>query len=97
MPQFDPSIPRSKDEWRVISGDNRNELNRRAVKPNEPLLRLGVVDGPDQPHPERPLAEHPLRRRRQGVHQGEPERVQGGRPGDARERGCHHSFHGANT
>ncbi len=32
--------------WTVLNNDNRTELNRRTVKTNEPLVRLGAVDGP---------------------------------------------------
>lgn len=45
-PRFDPRIPRTSDEWRVLSGDTREALSHRTVRPNEPLMRLGVVDGP---------------------------------------------------
>ncbi|MFO0846991.1 MAG: hypothetical protein U0871_00320 [Gemmataceae bacterium] len=45
-PAFDPAIPRTSDTWRVLSGDVRNELTRRTVRMHEPLVRLGVVDGP---------------------------------------------------
>lgn len=45
-PPFDPAIPRTSDDWRVLSGDKRDELARRTVRPQEPLLRLGNVDGP---------------------------------------------------
>ena len=33
-------------DWQVISGDKRDEMLHRTVKPNEPLMRLGAVDGP---------------------------------------------------
>ncbi len=33
-------------EWTVLSGDFKNELTGKAVKPSEPLLRLGAKDGP---------------------------------------------------
>jgi hypothetical protein len=45
-PRFDPRTPRTKDEWQVLSADNRAELNRRTVRTSEPLARIGVVDGP---------------------------------------------------
>ncbi len=45
-PEFDPSIPRKSDEWRVLSEDNRSELMRRTVKQSDPLIRIGCVDGP---------------------------------------------------
>jgi len=45
-PRFDQSIPRLRDEWRVISGDNRNDLLGRTVQQNQPLMRLGSVTGP---------------------------------------------------
>jgi hypothetical protein len=45
-PEFDPSIPRKSNEWRVLSEDNRSELMRRTVKPSDPLIRIGCVDGP---------------------------------------------------
>jgi hypothetical protein len=45
-PSFDPAFPRTGDTWKVLSGDVRNELTRRTVRPQEPLVRLGVVDGP---------------------------------------------------
>ncbi len=45
-PRFDPSIPRTADKWRVLSADVRKELLKRTVRPNEPLLRIGNVDGP---------------------------------------------------
>jgi len=32
--------------WKVLSADNRGELMHRTVRPNEPLMRLGYVDGP---------------------------------------------------
>lgn len=32
--------------WTVLNNDKSNELNRRTVKPNEPLVRFGAVDGP---------------------------------------------------
>ncbi len=45
-PAFDPGIPRSSDQWRVLSGDMRPDLLRRTVRPNEPLIRIANVDGP---------------------------------------------------
>jgi len=39
------SDPRDR-VWTVLNNDNRTELNRRTVKTNEPLVRLGAVDGP---------------------------------------------------
>ncbi len=45
-PRLDPSIPRQKDVWRVISGDNRADLLGRTVQQNQPLMRLGSVTGP---------------------------------------------------
>jgi len=45
-PGFDPGIPRSSDEWRILSGDVRADLLKRTVRPNEPLLRIGNVTGP---------------------------------------------------
>jgi hypothetical protein len=49
--QFDARAPEFEDPntrggmWRVLSADNRPELMKRTVKPNEPLLRIGYVDG----------------------------------------------------
>ena len=31
--------------WKVLSGDNRNELMNRTVRQDEPLLRVGYVEG----------------------------------------------------
>jgi hypothetical protein len=45
-PGFDPAVPRTSDEWKVLSEDNRSELMKRSVKPSDPLLRIGCVDGP---------------------------------------------------
>src|SRR5262249_49668126 len=45
-PNFATSIPRSSDNWRILSGDNRAELMKRTVRQSEPLLRIGCVDGP---------------------------------------------------
>jgi hypothetical protein len=47
-PAIDPSIRgNSKStEWRVLNADNQDMLMNRAVRPNEPLMRLGFVDGP---------------------------------------------------
>jgi hypothetical protein len=45
-PSFETSIPRLRDEWRVISGDNRNDILGRTVQQNQPLMRLGSVTGP---------------------------------------------------
>lgn len=42
---FKVSDPRNR-VWTVLNNDNRTELNRRTVKTNEPLVRLGAVDGP---------------------------------------------------
>jgi hypothetical protein len=39
------SDPRNRS-WTVLNSDNRTELNRRTVRTNEPLVRLGAVDGP---------------------------------------------------
>ncbi len=33
-------------KWAVLSDDNRSQLVGRMVKPNEPLYRLGAIDGP---------------------------------------------------
>ena len=33
-------------DWQVLSSDNRDEVLNRTVKGNEPLLRIGAVDGP---------------------------------------------------
>ena len=33
-------------DWKVISDNKDSELLHRTVKPNEPLMRLGAVDGP---------------------------------------------------
>ena len=32
--------------WRVLSSTNTSELTRKTVRPNEPLMKLGYVDGP---------------------------------------------------
>ncbi|HET6574474.1 MAG TPA: hypothetical protein VFG68_12780 [Fimbriiglobus sp.] len=45
-PAFDPGIPRSSDDWLVLSGDVRADLLRRMVRQNEPLIRIANVDGP---------------------------------------------------
>ena len=45
-PRFDPNIPRTSDNWKVLSGDMRDSLTNRTVRRNEPLMRLGCVDGP---------------------------------------------------
>ena len=42
-PVPDTGIP---GDWQVLSDDKRAELLRRTVKQNEPLMRLGAVDGP---------------------------------------------------
>ncbi len=42
-PRIEVGVP---GEWQVLSSDNRDELLNRAVKGNEPLMRLGAVDGP---------------------------------------------------
>jgi hypothetical protein len=44
VPALPPDSPAGA-KWRVLNSDNRNELNRKTVRPNEPLLRLGLVDG----------------------------------------------------
>jgi hypothetical protein len=44
-PQLDPGLPSPAGAWKVINDDNREALSRRTVKQNEPLMRLGVVDG----------------------------------------------------
>jgi hypothetical protein len=42
-PRPDVGIP---GDWQLLSSDNRNELLNRVVRGNEPLVRLGAVDGP---------------------------------------------------
>ena len=42
-PRIEVGVPGT---WQVLSSDNRDELLNRAVKGNEPLMRLGAVDGP---------------------------------------------------
>jgi hypothetical protein len=43
-PEFDDPSARG-GLWRVLSADNRPELMHRTVKQNEPLLRIGYVEG----------------------------------------------------
>ncbi len=42
-PRIEVGVP---GDWQVLSSDNRDELLNRTVKGNEPLMRLGAVDGP---------------------------------------------------
>ncbi len=44
-PDFDPALRAPSGLWKIISNDNREQLNHKTVKQNEPLLRLGVTDG----------------------------------------------------
>lgn len=45
--RFDATVRRSRDaSWRVLSANNSADLLRKTVRPNEPLMRLGYVDGP---------------------------------------------------
>lgn len=44
---FDATVRRTGGAaWRVLSSDNQSELAKRTVRPNEPLMKLGYVDGP---------------------------------------------------
>ncbi|OWK34451.1 efflux RND transporter periplasmic adaptor subunit [Fimbriiglobus ruber] len=43
---LDRSIPFQVGDYLVLNSDNRDQLKGRTVKPNEPLMRLGMVDGP---------------------------------------------------
>ncbi len=45
-PELDPAVPYREPKWRVISGDNRNDILGRTVQQNQPLIRLGSVTGP---------------------------------------------------
>ena len=36
----------TRREWTVLSGDFKNELTGKAVKPSDPILKLGAKDGP---------------------------------------------------
>jgi hypothetical protein len=42
-PRLDVGIP---GDWQVLNSDQRSELLNRIVRGNEPLMRLGAVDGP---------------------------------------------------
>jgi hypothetical protein len=46
-PKFTPEDAArvSRPEWTVLSSDFKSELTDRAVKPSEPILRLGAKDG----------------------------------------------------
>ncbi len=47
-PRFPPNMPEVKEEprWTVLNADFRENLTNRAVKPSDPLLRLGYKEGP---------------------------------------------------
>ncbi|MGL6074943.1 MAG: hypothetical protein ACRC8S_12345 [Fimbriiglobus sp.] len=42
-PRLDVGVP---GDWQVLNSDQRSELLNRIVRGNEPLMRLGAVDGP---------------------------------------------------
>lgn len=44
--ELDAVVRQPGAAWRVLSGDNREALAKRTVRPNEPLMRLGYTEGP---------------------------------------------------
>jgi hypothetical protein len=47
-PMIDANIRgnNKSSDWKVLNADNQEALRNRTVRPNEPLMRLGYVDGP---------------------------------------------------
>jgi hypothetical protein len=44
-PKLDLSLVPANAKWTVLNSDNREQLLNRTVKPSEPILRLGYVEG----------------------------------------------------
>ncbi|MGL4421766.1 MAG: hypothetical protein ACRCZF_13950, partial [Gemmataceae bacterium] len=44
-PKLDPTKVQTGAKWTMLNADNRDQLLRRTVKPTEPILRVGYVEG----------------------------------------------------
>src|SRR5262249_22348298 len=43
---IDRTVKEGRQKWRVLNSDFRDRINQGAVKPSDPIIKLGDTDGP---------------------------------------------------